>query len=65
VPGFFYLAVELIAFDQQVKKLLTQGVQHQGGFQLTQALLPAIDAVLTYLKHPTNRIDPLPFIEAL
>jgi hypothetical protein len=25
VPGFFYLGVELIAFDQQVKKLLTQG----------------------------------------
>lgn len=44
---------------------MTQGIQHQGGFQLTQAFLPAINAVLTYLEHTTDRIDPLPFVEAL
>jgi hypothetical protein len=35
------------------------------GFQITQALLPAIEAALAHPEHSANRIDPTPFIERL
>ena len=62
---FFYLRVQFIAFDHQVEKLMTQGIQQQRGFQITQAFLPSIQAVFAHPKHPANRIDPQPFVERL
>jgi hypothetical protein len=44
---------------------MTQGIQQQCGFQITQAFLPAIEAVFAHPKHPANRIDPQPFVERL
>src|SRR5918992_305419 len=39
---FFYLRVPFIAFDHEIEKLMTQGIQQERGFQITQAV-PAID----------------------
>jgi hypothetical protein len=48
--GFFYLGVHFIAFDHQVEKLMTQGIQQERGFQITQAFLPAIEAVFAHME---------------
>jgi hypothetical protein len=44
---------------------MTQGIQQERGFQITQAFLPSIQAVFAHPKHPANRIDPRPFVERL
>jgi hypothetical protein len=62
---FFYLRVPFIAFDHEVEKLMTSGIQQERGFQITQAFWPAIQAVFAHPKHPANRIDPQPFVERL
>jgi hypothetical protein len=44
---------------------MTQGLQQERGFQITQAFLPAIEAVFAHAEQTANRLDPQPLIERL
>ena len=44
---------------------MTQGIQQERGFQITQPFLPAIEAVFAHAEQTANRIDPQPLIERL